>query len=96
MPNDDDGRRSFICNALHLSKRQQSVLALIADCKNTEAIARALGLSCNTVKHHIATMMARAGVHRRHDLVSLARSQGLLDMSASPPRWTGCGCPLGK
>lgn len=89
-------RKPGICGALHLTERQRPILALIADCKNTAAIARSLGISLNTVKSHVSAMMAVAGVHSRFDLVDVAKSQGLLDMTASPPRWTGCGCPLGR
>ena len=89
-------RRPRLCGALHLTERQQPILALIADCKNTAAIAGSLGISRNTVKSHISAMMALAGVHSRFALVDVAKSQGLLDMTVSPPQWTGCGCPLGK
>lgn len=91
-----DDRRPQLCGALHLTKRQRPVLALIADCKNTAAIAESLGISRNTVKSHIFAMMALAGVHRRSALVEVAKSQRLLDMTTSPPRWLGCGCPLEK
>lgn len=89
-----DDRRPQLCTAIHFTERQRPILALIADFKSTAAIAESLGISRNTVKSHIGAMMALAGVHKRSALVALAKSQRLLDMTTSPPRWIGCGCPL--
>lgn len=96
MTDNDNGPRPWPCSALHLTKRQRQVLALIADGRTTRAIAETLGISPNTVEHHVKAMMAAARTRSRRGLAAIARSQGLLDMTASPPRWTGCKCPLDR
>lgn len=90
-----DNPGPLICRALHLSsKRQRQILPLIAGHMTTGQAAAYLGISANTINHHVQVMMAKASVHSRRELAKLAVSQHLLDMSASPPRWIGCGCPL--
>lgn len=96
MASDNDDSRPQICRKLHPTERQRQVLVLIAALMTTAEIARTLDLSANTVKDHILAMMATAGVDTRRAVVDIAKSQGLLDMSASPPRWIGCGCPIDR
>lgn len=91
---DGHGKGPRICRAPHFTQRQREILVLLVGRMTTKEAAKALTLSLNTVKSHVGTMMAVAGVHDRRDLVRLAIAQHLVDITVFPPRWAGCGCPL--
>lgn len=55
-----------------ISPREQEVLALITEGQSNKLIARALGLSPNTVKRHVARMLERTGQRSRHGLAAWA------------------------
>jgi LuxR family transcriptional regulator, maltose regulon positive regulatory protein len=60
-----------------LSERERDVLAALAAHATTKAIARTLGLSPETVKHHLKRIFSKLGVHSRAEaLERLARLSG--------------------
>lgn len=52
-----------------LSIAEQRVVALLARGKTTDAIAKALDISKETVRSHLKRSMGKLGVHRQHELV---------------------------
>ncbi len=62
---------------IHLSPRQQEVLAKVIQGKPNKVIARELGISDTTVSSHVAAVMAAMDVHTRTEAVYRAASIGL-------------------
>jgi LuxR family transcriptional regulator, maltose regulon positive regulatory protein len=57
-----------------LSERERDVLSVLSAHATTKAIAKSLGLSPETVKHHLKRIFAKLGVHSRAEaLERLAR-----------------------
>jgi DNA-binding NarL/FixJ family response regulator len=77
-----------------LSSRQQQILSLMAAGATNQAIADALGLSLDTVKHHTRLIYRRLQVRNRAAAVHLAERLGLL--SRAGPSVTGDGGVLGR
>lgn len=76
------GRNHAAIRALGLSNREVEVLEhLVAGGSNKE-IARALGISPNTVKTHLARLFEKLGVDRRAAAVSEARRLALVGDAA--------------
>jgi DNA-binding CsgD family transcriptional regulator len=63
--------------SLGLTGQEMKVLALIVAGQSNKEIARALGLSPNTVKTHLANLFAKLSVGRRTQAVARARELGL-------------------
>jgi DNA-binding NarL/FixJ family response regulator len=61
-----------------LTPRQTQILIGIAAGKTNKHLARELGITERTVKHHLTAVFDRLGTSRRSEAVSLAMSQGLL------------------
>jgi DNA-binding NarL/FixJ family response regulator len=61
-----------------LTARQQQVLLLLAEGKSNKVIARALEMSENTVRNHVAALLDRLGAANRHEAAAAARRLGLL------------------
>jgi ATP/maltotriose-dependent transcriptional regulator MalT len=61
-----------------LSRREQEILALIADGRSNKEVARALGVTPETVKTHLKNIFEKLSVERRAQAVARARSLGLL------------------
>jgi DNA-binding CsgD family transcriptional regulator len=60
-----------------LSERERDVLSALSAHATTKAIAKSLGLSPETVKHHLKGIFAKLGVHSRAEaLERLARLSG--------------------
>lgn len=55
-----------------LSPRERAVLRLLADGLSNKAIARALGVSDNTIKFHLKNLFAKLGVSTRREAVRRA------------------------
>jgi PAS domain S-box-containing protein len=68
--------------AQRLTPRQEQVLRLLAEGRDTEAIASELGVALETARNHIRAVLARLGVHSRLEAVLAAWRQGLLDVRA--------------
>lgn len=58
---------------LGISARESEVLALLAEGHSNKQIARLLGISPNTVKTHVASLLAKLDSTRRTQAISKAR-----------------------
>ena len=65
-------------SAATLSRREQQILALLADGLVNKQIAARLGISTNTVKTHLELLFEKLGVTTRAEAVATAVKQGLL------------------
>lgn len=61
-----------------LSRREQEILAQIAEGHSNKEVARALGVTPETVKTHLKNVFEKLSVERRAQAVARARSLGLL------------------
>ena len=59
-----------------LSLREREVLALITEGRSNKAIAEALFISPNTVKTHVASLLAKLGADTRVQLAAMAAPLG--------------------
>ncbi|WP_394654230.1 PAS domain S-box protein [uncultured Sphingomonas sp.] len=59
-----------------LTPREREVLALICRGLDDKSIARALGVSGNTVRNHVARIYSKIGVNRRTAAAAWARARG--------------------
>ena len=64
--------------AATLSRREQEILALLADGLVNKQIAARLGISTNTVKTHLELLFEKLGVATRAEAVATAVKRGLL------------------
>jgi len=80
------------CDAVHLTEREIDVLQVLAAGNTSAQTAGLLLLSRRTVDSQVASMMRKAGVRNRGELLALCVAHGLIDMSAVPPSWTGRSC----
>lgn len=64
-----------------LTTREIEVLAGLAEGRTTQAIADSLGLSANTVRNHITSILSKLGAHSRLEAVTVGLRMGLV----SPP-----------
>ena len=69
---------------LSLTPRQRVVLDLLAENASNKAIARELGISHLTVRLHVSALLRMLGVARRGEVVTKARSLGLLEPGSEP------------
>ena len=63
---------------LGISEREFEVLRLLAAGRSNKEIARALGISPNTVKTHVARLYEKLGANRRTEAIVRAKELGLL------------------
>lgn len=61
-----------------LTPRELEVLRTLANGYGNKEVARQLGISGNTVKFHIAQIMAKLGAHSRTEAVALGMKRGLV------------------
>ena len=66
--------------AEQLTSREQEVLAHVAQGMSNKAIASALAISDQTVKFHVAAIIAKLGASNRTDAVRRAVRQGLISL----------------
>ncbi|MBI1187499.1 MAG: helix-turn-helix domain-containing protein [Alphaproteobacteria bacterium] len=71
-------RNDAALRALGITERERAVLDLLAAGQSNKEIARALGVSPNTVKTHIARLYEKLEVQRRTQAVSRARDLALI------------------
>lgn len=64
--------------ALGVTPRERQVLALIAEGRSNKEIARALSLSPNTVKTHVARLLEKLEAARRTEAIQRARELRLI------------------
>lgn len=61
-----------------LSPREREVLALVAEGRSNKAIAEALYVSPNTIKSHVASLLAKLHAETRVQLAAIAARQALV------------------
>ncbi len=64
-----------------LTRREDEVLAMLAQGLSNAAIAEELTVSVNTVRNHVSNLSAKLGAHSKLEAMSIAIQRGLL----SPP-----------
>ena len=64
--------------SLGLSAREGEVLEALAAGRSNKEIARALGMSPNTVKTHLSRLYEKLGAGRRTEAIARARELGML------------------
>jgi DNA-binding CsgD family transcriptional regulator len=64
--------RRFVCRDGRLTPRQREIVEHVAMGHTNAEIARAMGVSPNTLRNHLAAVFARVGASNRADLVRLA------------------------
>lgn len=69
---------------LTLTGRQRELVTLVAREMSNEEIARALGISPQTVKNHMTLLMARVGCQTRVGVIVWAYEHGLLKVTPHP------------
>ena len=63
-----------------LTRRELSVLRLVAHGLGNKEIASELGISTHTVKYHLASLLAKLGVHSRTEAVTIGLRRGLVSL----------------
>jgi DNA-binding NarL/FixJ family response regulator len=63
-----------------LTRRELSVLRLVAHGLGNKEIASELGISTHTVKYHLASLLTKLGVHSRTEAVTLGLRKGLVPL----------------
>ena len=63
-----------------LTRRELSVLRLVAHGLGNKEIAGELGISTHTVKYHLASLLAKLGVHSRTEAVTIGLRKGLVPL----------------
>jgi DNA-binding CsgD family transcriptional regulator len=63
-----------------LTRRELSVLRLVAQGLGNKEIASELGISTHTVKYHLGSLLAKLGVHSRTEAVTMGLRKGLLPL----------------
>ncbi len=69
-----------------LTDREREVLGLICEGHDDGQMSRALGLSRNTIRNHIASLYRKIGVNRRSAAIIWARERGITCDEALQPR----------
>jgi DNA-binding NarL/FixJ family response regulator len=64
----------------HLTPREAQVLAVLAEGLSNRGIAERLGISDQTVKFHVASVMGKLGTRNRVETVRLAVRRGLVSL----------------
>ncbi len=72
-------RNDAAARALGLTEREGEILALLASGQSNKELARALGISPNTVKTHVARVYEKLRVTRRIEAIEKARFLALID-----------------
>jgi DNA-binding CsgD family transcriptional regulator len=71
-------RNHAAIRSLGLTARECEILALLASGQSNKEMARALGISPNTVKTHIARVFEKLAVQKRVQAIEKARSLALI------------------
>ena len=79
---DDAADRGRIRERFGLTEREAEVAALLADRRSNAEIARALGISVHTARHHIERVLLKLGGCKRRDVQRVLRSA--LDATDEP------------
>jgi DNA-binding NarL/FixJ family response regulator len=65
-----------------LTQREQDVLAMLEVGTDTRTIARELGITVNTCRGYVKTLLAKLDAHSQLEAVAVARSYGLFDVGS--------------
>jgi two-component system nitrate/nitrite response regulator NarL len=76
MARDDEERRRLLDS---LTRREQEVLALIAEGLDNRAIAAELGIGFTTVRGHVQNILEKLDAHSKLEALACAARYGLLD-----------------
>ncbi len=82
-PAEDEGATLL---AEHLTPREREVLALLVQGASGDAIARPLGISPNTVRTHVQSILTKLQVHSRLEAAAFAVRHHVVDDPAAAPR----------
>jgi len=63
-----------------LTAREREVLGLLVEGASGQAVARRLGISSNTVRTHVQSILAKLQVHSRLEAVAFAVRHGVIDV----------------
>jgi DNA-binding NarL/FixJ family response regulator len=85
-------QRACCCDSIHLTEREIDVLRALAAGATSGEAATALRLSKRTVDNHVASMLRKAGVRNRGEMLAVAVAYGIIDISGAEPRQTGRAC----
>ena len=67
-----------------LTPREEEVLRQLATGRDVRGISRELGISVNTCRSYVKSLLAKLGVHSQLEAVVVAHERGLLDPDATP------------
>lgn len=67
--------RASVLEAVHMTKRELEVIALIAEARSNKEIAQQLGIATETVKSHVRNVMEKLALHSRLQIASYAYRQ---------------------
>jgi DNA-binding NarL/FixJ family response regulator len=73
------GRSQALERLASLTKRERTVLRLVAQGEATKDVADRLGVSENTVRTHMQNLYAKLGMHSRLDVVRFAVDHGVVE-----------------
>ena len=65
-----------------LTRREQEVLQMLAAGLEPRIIAREIGISVNTCRGYIKSLLAKVGAHSQLEAVAIAMRHGLLNVNA--------------
>ncbi|MBA3646515.1 MAG: response regulator transcription factor [Gemmatimonadaceae bacterium] len=68
--------REAALEAVHMTPRERSVIALIADGMSNKEIATNLNIATHTVKSHVRNVMEKLALHTRLQIAAYAHQQG--------------------
>jgi len=65
----------------HLTEREREILALLSGGLNPKSIAARTGISVETVRGHLKSIMGKLGAHSQVEAVVIAASEGLTSLA---------------
>jgi two-component system nitrate/nitrite response regulator NarL len=77
---------SVPAQTVRLSAREVDVLGMLALGLDAKSISTQLGISLNTCRGYVKTLLSKLHAHSQLEAVAVARRLGLLDVEASAPR----------
>lgn len=81
----EDPSHSSLALAPTLTRREATVLELLATGLSSAAIARRLSVSTKAIEYHIGNLISKFGVDNRTGLISVACFLGYLSLKSWPP-----------
>ncbi|MGH2701408.1 MAG: LuxR C-terminal-related transcriptional regulator [Actinomycetota bacterium] len=78
------GRSQALRRLASLTKREQTVLRLVAQGVAPKDVADRLGVSENTVRTHVQNLYAKLGMHSRLEVARFAVDHGVVDRDTDP------------